>query len=97
MVLLLVMMMTFMMMVVVIMITRRSNSSTNLLPRYFDYDLAAVGDGAANDDDDDGYGNDGAIPHICHFWYATKCSSPVKCTPKKCVNSQQKLPRNKTA
>ena len=35
------------------------------------------------------------IPHICHFWYATRFFRPVKGTPKKCVNSRQKLPRNK--
>ena len=37
------------------------------------------------------------IPHICHFWYATIFFKPVKGTPKKCVNSRQKLPCNKTA
>ena len=37
------------------------------------------------------------IPHICHFWYATIFFRPVKGTPKKCVNSRQKLPRDKTA
>ena len=37
------------------------------------------------------------IPHICHFWYATKFFRPVKGTPKKCVNSRQKLHRDKTA
>ena len=36
------------------------------------------------------------IPHICHFWYATKFFRPVKGTPKKCVNSRQKLHRDKT-
>ena len=37
------------------------------------------------------------IPHICHFWYATKFFRPVKGTPKKCVNLRQKLHRDKTA
>ena len=37
------------------------------------------------------------IPHICHFWYATIIFRPVKGTPKKCVNSRQKFPRDKTA
>ena len=32
------------------------------------------------------------IPHICHFWYATIYFRPVKGTPKKCVNSRQKMP-----
>ena len=51
--------------------------------------------------DDDGGGDDGGgddgIPHICHFWYATIFFRLVKGTPKKCVNSRRKLPRNKTA
>ena len=38
-----------------------------------------------------------AIPDICHFWYATIIFRPVKGTPKKCVNSRQKFPRDKTA
>ena len=37
------------------------------------------------------------LPDNCHFWYATICFRPVKGTPKKCVNSQQKLSRVKTA
>ena len=37
------------------------------------------------------------IPDICHFWYATIIFRPVKGTPKKCVNSRQKFPRDKTA
>ena len=37
------------------------------------------------------------IPHICHFWYTTIFFRPVKGTPKKCVKSRQKLPRDKTA
>ena len=36
-----------------------------------------------------------SIPEICHFWYATIFFRPVKSTPKKCVNSRQKLPRDK--
>ena len=36
------------------------------------------------------------IPDICHFWYATIFSRPVKGTPKKCVNLRQKLSRDKT-
>ena len=37
------------------------------------------------------------IPDICHFWYATIIFRPIKGTPKKCVNSRQKFPRDKTA
>ena len=37
------------------------------------------------------------IPHICHFLYTNAFSRPVKSTPKKCVNSRQKLLRDKTA
>ena len=37
------------------------------------------------------------IPDNCHFWYATIFFRPVKGTPKKCVNSRQKLSRVKTA
>ena len=37
------------------------------------------------------------IPHICHFRYATIFFWPVKGTPKKCVNSRQKLHHDKTA
>ena len=37
------------------------------------------------------------IPDICHFWYTTIFSRPVKGTPKKCVNLRQKLSRDKTA
>ena len=37
------------------------------------------------------------IPHICHFWYATKFFRPVKAMPKKFVNSRQKMHRDKKA
>ena len=50
-----------------------------------------------NDGDSDGDGDDDCIPDICHFWYATIIFRPVKGTPKKCVNSRQKFPRDKTA
>ena len=38
-----------------------------------------------------------AIPHNCHFLYANAISRSGKGTPKKCVNSRRKLPRDKTA
>ena len=38
-----------------------------------------------------------SITHICNFLYTNAFFRPVKSTPKKCVNSRQKLLRDKTA